>query len=53
MTKLMLVIGLLCGIFLLYPQWAAQQIDKALMAMGWRSAVVAKVNFAPITPPRR
>ena len=56
MAKPMLVIGLLAGIFLLNPQWAAQQIDQAFVAMGWKSATGSTgvtINFAPITPPRR
>jgi hypothetical protein len=56
MTKLMLVIGLLGGIFLLYPQWTAEQIDQAFVAMGWKSATGTTgvtINFAPLTPPRR
>jgi hypothetical protein len=56
MAKSMLVIGLVSGIFLLNPQWAARQIDQAFVAMGWKSATGATgvtINFAPTTPPRR
>jgi hypothetical protein len=55
MAKPMLVIGLLSGIFLLNPQWTAERIDQAFVALGWKSATGGTgvtINFAPITPRR-
>ncbi len=64
MAKVMLVIGLVCGIFLLDPQKAMRQLDLGLEAIGWKQAI-QPVRLAtpqrphespvsgPFTPPRR